>query len=201
MFAGGGINAITRSGTNEYHGTGYYFGRNQSLVGESPTGTPIADFSSHEFGASLGGKLVENRAFFFGNVDRGRKETPSGFSINSTGQQYGFTPEATRFLSILQNRYGYNPGGTEEFIRQTRNDKVFVRADFNLAPGQQLTVRHNYISGVNDIANQFSNVRYTFPDNIYQFNAKTNSTVGQWNAVFGPAVNELRVTYQRQSAR
>jgi hypothetical protein len=198
MFAGGGINAITRSGTNDVHGTAYYFGRNQSLVGESPTGTPIADFSSHEFGGSLGGKIVENRAFFFGNVDFGRKDTPSGFSINSTGQTFGFAPQADRFLSILQNRYNYDAGDTSEFIRDTKNDKVFARVDFNMATGHQLAVRHNYIDGVNDIANQFSPTQYTFPDNIYRFNATTNSTVGQLNSVFGRSVNELRVTYQRQ---
>ena len=197
MFAGGGINAITRSGTNDIHGTGYYFGRNQALVGESPTGTPIADFSSHEFGASLGGKIVENRAFFFGNVDFGRKETPSGFSINSTGQTFGFTPEAERFLSILRTRYNYDPGDTSEFIRDTKNDKVFVRTDFNVATGHQLTVRHNYIDGLNDIGRP-DTTRFIFADNFYQFESNTNSTVGQLNSIFGRAFNEARVTYQRQ---
>ena len=197
MFAGGGINAITRSGTNDIRGTGYYFGRNQSLVGESPTGTPIADFFSHEFGASVGGKFVENRAFYFANVDLGRRETPSGFSINGTGQQFGFSPEADRFVSILRNRYSFDPGDTSEFIRDTKNDKIFFRTDFNLASGQLLTIRHNYIDAVNDIANQITNTRYTFPSNIYRFDSKTNSTVGQLNSVFGRAVNELRVTYQR----
>jgi hypothetical protein len=61
-----------------------------------------------------------------------------------------------------------------------------------------LAVRHNYIDAVNDISNQITTFRYTFPDNIYRFNAKTNSTVGQINSVFGRSVNELRVTYQRQ---
>ena len=197
MFAGGGINAITRSGTNDVRGTAYYFGRNQTLVGDSPTGTPIADFSSHEFGGSVGGAFVENKAFYFGNIDFGRRNTPAGFSINSTGQTFGFSSEATRFLNILQNRYNYNPGSTDEFIRDTKNDKVFFRTDFNLATGQLLTVRHNYIGAVNDIANQFSTTQYTFPDNIYRFEDKTNSTVGQLNSVFGRAVNELRVTYSR----
>jgi hypothetical protein len=197
MFAGGGINAITRSGTNDFQGTGYYFGRNQNLVGEGPTGTEIAQFSSHEFGASLGGPVVRNRAFFFGNVEFGRRETPSGISMNSTGQTFGLTDEATRFLDILRTRYGYDPGGTEEFIRDTRNNKVFVRGDVNLATGHQLTVRHNFIDGLNDIANQITQTRYTFPDNIYQFRNETNSTVAQLNSTFGRSFNELRFTYQR----
>ena len=197
MFAGGGINAITRSGTNDVRGTAYYFGRNQSVVGESPTGTPIADFSSHEFGASLGGKIVENRAFYFANVDFGRKETPSGFSINSTGQTFGFNEDAQRFLNILRTRYNYDPGDTNESIRDTANNKVFVRTDFNLATGHQLTLRHNYIDGLNDIGRP-DTTRFIFPDNFYQFESTTNSTVGQLNSIFGRSFNEARITYQRQ---
>jgi len=200
MFAGGGINAITRSGTNDFRGTGYYFGRNESLVGKNPEGTPIAQFSSHEFGASAGGRLVENRAFYFANVDFGRKQTPSGVSINTTGQQFGFAAEATRFLNILRNRYNYNPGDTSEFIRGTDNDKVFVRTDFNLRTNHQLVVRHNYINGSNDIGRPDA-TRFIFADNFYDFRSQTNSTVGQLNSVFGGAFNELRVTYQRQRDR
>ncbi|MBI4264621.1 MAG: TonB-dependent receptor [Acidobacteria bacterium] len=200
MFAGGGINAITRSGTNQIRGTGYYFGRNQGLVGDSPEGTPIADFSSHEFGASLGGPLVQNRTFYFANVDFGRRDTPSGFSVNSTGQQFGLDAEAARFLDILRNRYSYTPGDTSEFIRDTRNDKVFVRSDFNIRDGHQLVVRHNFINGANDIGRP-STTRYLFPDNFYRFRSKTNSTVAQLNSLVGTAVNELRFTYQRQRDR
>ena len=197
MFAGGGINAITRSGTNDLRGTGYYFGRNQSLVGESPTGTDIAEFSSHEFGASLGGRIVQNRAFYFGNVDFGRKDQPSGFSINSTGQTFGMEAEAARFLDILRNRYNYDPGDTSEFIRGTSNNKVFVRTDFNLATGHQLTVRNNFIDGVTDIGRP-DTTRFIFPDNFYSFDSRTNSFVTQLNSAFGASFNELRFTYQRQ---
>ena len=197
MFAGGGINAITRSGTNEVRGTGYYFGRTQALVGDSPTGTPIADFSSHEFGASLGGRIVRNRAFYFANVDLGRRETPSGFSINSSGQQFGLEAEAQRFVDILRTRYNYDPGSMDEFIRGTNNNKIFVRTDFNLASRHQLTVRHNFVDGSNDIGRP-DTTRFIFRDTFYDFESKTNSTVGQLNSVFGSSFNELRLTYQRQ---
>ncbi len=109
-FSGGGINAITKSGTNRFQGTGYFFGRNQDWVGDSPTGTPIAQFKDQQMGASVGGPIVRNKVFFFGNVDWGRKDSPSGISVSSGGQQFGHEAEIDRFLSILQNRYGYNPG-------------------------------------------------------------------------------------------
>jgi hypothetical protein len=196
-FSGGGINAITRSGSNAFHGTGYYYFRDQDWVGDGVDDRPIATFSDKQIGASLSGPLARNRAFFFGNVDFQRRETPSGFSIDgSSGQRFGREAETQQVLSILQNRYGYNPGaGFEEFIRENPNDKVFVRGDVNLGQ-HQLVVRHNYIDGYDDVGTQ-SATTYLFPDQFYRFNSQTNSTVGQLNSTFGSMFNEFRLTYQR----
>lgn len=195
-FSGGGVNAVTRSGTNAFHGTAYYFTRNEGLVGDGPTGRPIATFDSKQFGASLGGPIVKDKVFFFANVDFGRRDQPSGYSVDgSSGQNFGREPEADRFLSILRDRYGYDPGGKGEFIRATDNDKFFGRLDFNLNANNRLTVRHNYIKGYNDIGFPSSRL-FIFGDNFYQFRDTTNSTVAQLNSTIGTSVNELRVTYQ-----
>jgi hypothetical protein len=195
-FSGGGINAITRSGSNSFRGTGYFFGRNQDLVGDGVSQTPIAEFNQNQFGASLGGPLVQNKAFFFGNVDFDRRDNPSGVSVSSSGQTFGREAEVDRFISILQSRYGYNPGGKEEFIRTINSDKFFVRSDFNLSSRHQLTARHNYNDSLNDIGRP-SVTAYYMPDAFYQITNKTNSTVVQLNSTFGTVVNEARFTYQR----
>ena len=141
MFSGGGVNAITRSGTNAFHGSGFYVFRNQSLVGDGIDNRPIATFNDKQFGGTIGGPIVRNKAFFLGNVEWGRKSTPVGYSISGTsGVSYGHEAEAERFRNILVSRYGYDPGGFDEFIRDTNNNKFFVRTDFNLQAGQ-LTVR------------------------------------------------------------
>ncbi len=203
MFTGGGINAVTRSGSNRVSGTGYYFGREEALVGEiSDRGAviPLGPFSDQQGGFSVGGPIVRNRAFFFANLDFGRRETPSGFSIIGTGQSFGRTAEAQRFVSILQNRYNYNPGAGDdpfrEFVRTTDNNKIFVRADLNLSSNHRMTVRHNYIDALNDVGFP-TNILYYFPDNFYRFNNDQHSTVGQLNSTLGRSFNELRVTYQR----
>jgi hypothetical protein len=199
-FSGGGINAITKSGTNALRGTGYYFGRNNDWVGESPTGVELGEMSDQQYGGSLGGRIVENKAFFFANVDLARRENGSGSSVSTTGQTFGRDAEIDRFISILQNRYGYNPGGKEEFTRQTDSTKFFVRTDFNIARGHQLTVRNNYIDALNDIGRP-EPAQYFMPDAFYRFATDTNSFVTQLNSTFGAAVNEFRVTYQRQRDR
>jgi outer membrane receptor for ferrienterochelin and colicin len=199
-FSGGGINAITRSGSNDFSGTAYWFRRNQALVGDGPLGTPFGDFSNKQFGASVGGPIVRDKAFFFVNAELGRNKVPNGYAIGgSSGQDFGHQAEAQRFTDILRSEYGYDPGSySDEFIRNTNNNKVFARIDVNLSPRHQLTVRHNYVDGVNDLyGSSNSSTTFNFPDHPYQFNSATNSTVVQLNSTFGRAVNELRLTYQR----
>src|SRR6185436_3790545 len=92
-FSGGSINAVTKSGTNTFAGTAYFFGRSESLVGAiAATGdasltTKVGLFNDRQGGVSFGGPMVKNRAFFFANFDMGRKATPNGFSVSGTTGQ------------------------------------------------------------------------------------------------------------------
>ena len=195
-FSGGGINAITRSGSNRFSGTGYFFGRNEDFVGEGVSRTPIAKFKHQQMGGSLGGRIIPNRAFFFTNGDFERRDNPSGFSVSTTGQTFGREAEIDRFLNILQTRYNYNPGGKEEFIRTINSDKFFIRGDFNVARGHQLIARHNLTDSLNDIGRPTATAYY-MPDAFYRIKNRTNSTVVQLNSTFGTAVNEARFTLQK----
>ncbi len=202
-FSGGGINAITRTGTNEYHGTAYYEFRNDGLVGNGPKDRPISTFSEKQFGASLGGPIVRDKVFFFVNADLTRKEQPSGWSADGSSGQTFTVPAAdlARFLNILQTKYNYDPSvgrnALGEFTRNIRSSKIFARLDFNLSDKHRLTIRNNWTKPRNDLGGAGpTNSLFITPDSWYQFNDKTNSTVAQLNSVFGNAVNEFRVNYQ-----
>lgn len=212
-FSGGGINAITRSGTNAFHGTVLYEFRSQSLVGDStarlgPTGVvaspsrPLSTFSEKQFTASLGGPIVKNKVFFFVNYDGTRNKTPSGFSADGSSGQAFNVPQAdlTRALSILKTKYGYDPslGGNPlgEFTKDTPSNKVFARLDFNLSDKHRLIVRDNFTKPTTDVGFPTSSLFLT-PDSYYQIHNKSNSVVAQLNSTFGAAVNELRVNYQK----
>jgi Carboxypeptidase regulatory-like domain len=194
-FSGGGLNAVTKHGTNNLHGTAFYFGRNQAWVGDNIDGRALSAFSDKQVGFSLGGPIRENKLFFFTTADWGRKSTPSGVSVSGSGVQFGREAEVDRFLSILKNRYGYDLGSSakDEFTRTTNSDKFFIRGDVNLGR-HQVTVRHNYVNGLNDIGSP-SQTFYLMPDRFYHIGDKTNSTVGQINSRLGNAVNEFRVTF------
>ena len=202
-FSGGGVNAVTKSGTNRFSGTGYYLGRSQAFVGrytDPITGNeslPFGTFSEKLGGGSVGGPIARNRAFFFTNFELNRRGVPSGFSVGgNSGIDFGRVSEANRIRNVLINRYNYDPGGLDQFTRAVDNNKFFLRGDANLSSKHRFTARHNYIDATNDIG-RLSLTEFFFPDYFYHFRNKTNSTVAQLNSTFGRMFNELRVTYQR----
>lgn len=198
-FTGGGINAVTRSGTNDFHGTGYYFFRNNDLVGDGPLERPLADFSNRLYGASFGGPIARDRAFFFATAERTQRNQPSGFSVSGTsGQSFGHQAEIQRIADILESRYGFDPGGFDEFKYERNGHKIFGRVDFNVARGHQLIGRHSYVKGRDEQFGSLSALVYSLPNTIYGITNNTNSTVVQLNSTFGNArYNELRVVYTR----
>jgi hypothetical protein len=208
-FSGGGINAVTKSGTNSLHGTAYYFGRNNNFIGQipdvvtpanpTPKDTKVGPFKDKQGGFSVGGPIVQNKAFFFGNVDLARKSTPSGFSADgSSGQQWGNQAYVQQVLDVAKNTYNFNPGGLSEFSKPTNSDKAFVRGDFNLTPRNQLTVRTNYVKGTAQVGTQYS-YSYNLPGHFYDMTDKMLSSVAQLNTTLhNNAFNEFRITYSRE---
>jgi hypothetical protein len=204
-FSGGSINAVTKSGSNKFNGTAYFYGRTEGLVGaiastsDATLKTKVGQFSDRQGGVSVGGPIVQNKAFFFANVDVGRKATPNGFSASgTTGQPWGHLDEVNRIIAIAKG-YGYDPGSADEFSKRGNNNKVFVRTDFNLSSKNQLTVRTNYIDALADQSGTTpSSLIYIMPGNFYEISGKTSTTVGQLNSTWSTAFNDLRVTYQRQ---
>ena len=197
-FSGGGINAITKSGTNDIHGTAFFFGRNQDWVGKGVSDTKISTLKDKQGGGSLGGPIVQNKVFYFGTAEWARKQRPTGFCVTGCGQTFTQPALFDRYINDLQSLYGYStgPNPTGEFPKETDSDKYFVRGDFNLPGNNQLTIRNNYINGLNDISS-VSTTAYRTPDAFYRYASKVNSTVGQLNSQFGKGVNELRITYTR----
>jgi hypothetical protein len=207
-FSGGGINAVTKSGSNAFHGTAYYVGRNQKFIGTipgvatngnpSPAETKVGTFADKQMGFSVGGPVMKNKAFFFTNLDWARKTTPVGFSADgSSGQQFSQQSYVQQVIDIANSKYGYAAGGLGEFSKPINSNKFFGRVDFNIAANHQLTIRENYVDALADVGggSQFS---YTMPSNYYHMTDKMLSSVVQLNSSFGKLFNELRVTYSRE---
>jgi len=114
-FTGGGINAVTKSGTNSIHGTGFFFTRNQDWVGKGFNNRSISTLEDKQWGGSIGGPVVKNRAFFFGTADYARKDRPTGLSVNEGGQQTGRTELVNQFVNDLRL---HRPGQCARRVQQ-----------------------------------------------------------------------------------
>ena len=208
-FSGGGVNAITRSGSNAWKGSVFYFTRDQGWVGDlaDEDGGEFGTFEEDQYGFRLGGPISRDRVFFFVNGEFTDKTTPLGVSLDGgsglqvtsrlpDGTRVDLVPEANLFRQTLIDRYGFDPGGLAEDTRDIPSDKLFGRLDFNISQSQQLTLRHNYVDAANDI-NFPSVTAYEWPSEAYTITDETNSTVAQLNSVFGSnAFNEARVSLQ-----
>ena len=202
-FAGGGINAVTRSGTNELEGSAYYFTRNENLSGKTPTDidgaerTKLAPFTARTFGGRLGGALVKNKLFFFANVEIQRDEIPRPF-IQS---EYNGDSDANQLNAIRQkliNDYGYDPGGFENNPQTINGEKVLVKLDYNINEKHKLSARHSYVKGTTEIHPSPSANRVVFGNVGYVFPSTTNSTAIELKSILSPnTANNLIVGYTK----
>jgi len=204
-FTGGGINAVTRSGTNDFRGSVFGTKRNEDYVGEGPFNSKLAHFDQTQYGGRFGGPIVKDRLFFFVSGELNRRKEPTGIAAdgsaerNYPGTGTGTTPSASLVKDYFKNTYGFDVGSLGDFPGQTDNDLAFGRLDWNAAANHQLTLRHNYVDAVKDIIDfrGTNPPRFRYDNSIYTQADQTNSTVAQLNSVFGSATfNEARLGYQ-----
>jgi outer membrane receptor for ferrienterochelin and colicin len=151
-FAGGGVSAVTRSGTNEFSGSVFHYFRNQNLAGLTPTDDPnqertrFNNFSDRQTGFRIGGPIIKDKLFFFLNGEITDNTTPLGFMPGTPDSEIT-AAEAMRVASILRNQYGYDPGSWEDQFSTSSSEKLFVRFDYNIDDRNKLTLRHSYNKG------------------------------------------------------
>ncbi|MFP4341418.1 MAG: carboxypeptidase regulatory-like domain-containing protein [Cyclobacteriaceae bacterium] len=202
-FAGGGINAVTRSGTNKFEGSGYYFLRNENLTGKTPTDNPntertqLAPFTVQTYGARLGGPIIKNKLFFFANVEIERREEPRPF----LQEDYIGTAQPADFESIrntLLNNFSYDPGGYLNNAQTTDGEKVLLKLDYNINQDHKLSVRHSYVKALTNIFPRPSNIQVNFANYGYVFPSTTNSFAAELKSNLGQSMsNNLIFGYTR----
>lgn len=196
-FTGGGVNAVTRSGTNKFQGSVYYFGRTEDIVGDNPlSGSSYPSFTDNQYGFRLGGPIVRNKLFFFVNAEIGRREAPISFNAGDPG-----APTTLETAQLIRDytlqTYGYDVGGFGPIDAQTENEKVFAKLDWNINDRHQLTLRHNYISAFDDNISR-SGSSFRFGNNAYQFNNEQNISVVELRSNFSSRFsNNLILGYSR----
>jgi hypothetical protein len=199
-FTGAGVNAITRSGTNDISASIYGFGRNQNTIGKSVTdGSKAGDFYNYTTGFRVGGPIVKDKVFFFLNGEIARVNTPLGFvpgNADSRASVDGLNRIAAAANTPLYGNYIVGSYGSD-LTRRTESNKIFGRLDFNLSENNTLTLRHNFVQAFDDNITRSANA-VRFANNGYRFNNTTNTTVAELNSRFaGGFSNKLILTYSR----
>ncbi|WP_165798476.1 TonB-dependent receptor [Chitinophaga costaii] len=195
-FTGGGINAVTRSGSNETHGSVYGFNQNQSFVGKSPdTRSKYGDFHDWTVGARVGGAIIKNKLFYFINIEGERRSAPID---NQPGASATNTMDVSKIEALsdfVKKTYGYDPGAYNGINTERQSNAIFARVDWNINEKNKLTVRHAFLKGwSNVISDGTSSMSYY--NNGYKFKSTNNSTVVELNSTISSKfANVARLTY------
>ncbi|NML22613.1 TonB-dependent receptor [Pseudoflavitalea sp. G-6-1-2] len=150
-FTGGSINAVTRSGSNEVHGSVYFYGRNASLVGVDQTNTEKSNklpssFHDLQTGFRIGFPLIKNKLFFFTNMEITDRKEPVQQVAGSAGSDRILSlADAEAIVAHSKSRYNFDPGEHQVFNSNARSRKFFNRLDWNIDANNQLVIRNNTV--------------------------------------------------------
>lgn len=199
-FTGGGINAITRSGTNNVEASAYYFFRNQELSGKTPglpksQATKLSDFKNQTYGFRVGGPIIKNKLFFFisGEMQRDKRPQPFDTSLYN-GNSKG--PELNNLVTYLKNTYSYDPGGYIDNAEKVEADRIAAKIDWNINADHKLSASYRFNKGLRYNTSRSSNQVINFYNNGYLFPTKTNSGSIELNSRFKKnSNNRLLLTF------
>ncbi len=155
-FIGGGVNAITKSGTNTLSGSAYVYHRNENLRGDAVKGLQIAGARDKDrkttYGFTLGGPIIKNKLFFFVNAEMEKAPTVVNrwrASTNGVADADNFISRTTEsdlqtVSDYVKTKYGYNTGSFTSFPADENNKKLLARLDWNITDKHRLALRYNY---------------------------------------------------------
>lgn len=205
-FTGGAINAVTKSGTNDFHGSAYFYGNNQDLVGrhyknmDGSFAKPYDKEKETLFGFTLGGPIIKNKLFFFANYENSDKSYPTQYTIDSSDAQYDATIANDILSKIFElakrQGYDYSTSWANE-DRYIKSQKAGVKLDWNINDFNKFSIRWSYVdakqlNGLGGIAT------LNTTDHLYDFTSKTHSFAAELQSRISPTMsNEARVSYVR----
>ena len=220
-FIGGGINAITKSGTNTFRGTAYTYYRNQDMRGNRINGEDLgarSDESKTTYGFTLGGPIIKNKLFFFVNYE---KEKTPGEVIKYRAREDGedakgmvsrtLKSDMEKVYNHLKDKYGYDAGSYTSFPADEENTKILARIDWNITDLHRLSLRYNNTKNTawkapngnsSDTGYRLNNTyrvgtqSMAFANSMYSMDNKVQSWATDLNSRFADMIcNQLLFTY------
>ena len=227
-FIGSSINAVTRSGTNNFSGSAYYFFRNQNQQGTRVANNVElvrAPLDISTFGLRIGGPIIKNKLFFFANFETGKEIRPGQLQkAATTAEPFGSSPNVSRplatdldtYRTFLKTQYGYDPGPYEGYDNESENTRMVGRIDWNINRNHRLNIRYSQVeskspsfmsssttgSGISYAtgAGRTNNNALWFKNTNYYQEANFYSLAAEVNSLFANKfANTFRATYTNQN--
>ncbi|MDY0098589.1 MAG: carboxypeptidase regulatory-like domain-containing protein [Bacteroidales bacterium] len=222
QFTGASINAVTRSGDNEFKASVYTYLRPKTFTGNTVDGNEVAgarDRSLQNYGARVGGPIIKDKLFFFlsGEYEKesipGVSWRPSTDGAANPDLMIARTLESdmVRMRDFLLETYNYDPGKYNDFDPfQNLNTKFLARIDWNISKNHKFTIRYNDVVGTSDQQTNANsgppnNTRYSgriskqslaFSNAFYGFKNTVRSLTGELNSSFGSKIsNKFLASY------
>ena len=156
-FIGGGVNAITKSGTNTFKGSAYIYHKNENMQGDAVDRKQINSAREKSqnttYGFTFGGPILKNKLFFFVNGEMTKTPTIAnrwrGASMNNPPDPDNYVSRTTEddlqaVSDYIKQKYGYDTGSYTSFPADESNYKILARLDWNINNNHHLALRYNY---------------------------------------------------------
>ena len=213
--AGGVVNVITKSGTNDVHGSAFEYFRTEGLTAATSDGKPLDNFRRNQFGGSMGGPIIKDKLFFFGagegireDLTRKNLSVPIGtpcsvanpvFNTNITDAAIAASPDCQRqvLVNFMQTNFNEKDGLPVDHL--VRNGAAFGRVDYNLNTKNQIFGSYNYDYSKN--SNQTFDVpAYGTTANGIEGPSKIQAINTNWfTTLSNTMLNEAHFTYAREN--
>ena len=199
-FAGGAVNAITRSGSNEIEGSVYRFWRNENFAGRTPRDTEgdrdrLDEFSAQTYGVRVGGPIIKDKLFYFVNYEKQEDETPQPFDFGDY-EGDATAGDITALRNYLGTFGGYDPGTISGNPVVLESDKLTAKVDYNINQNHKISARYSYVKADNIEGVRSSPRTLNFYNRSEAFLSKTNSLSAEWSSNYGSNIsNKLTFGY------
>jgi hypothetical protein len=217
-FVGAGVNMVTRSGTNSFRGAGYYWFRNDGLVGtkaKDNTYNP-GTFDYKRYGGYLAGPILKDKLFFFASYENDKFTQPgTTFVANTGGQPVGgnitrvLASDLDALSSYLKTNFGYDTGPYQDYSFETPAKRYLAKIDYNLNNKNKISLRYLQLDSETPVlvsnssslgrgSRRSNTTGLNFANSNYAILENIKSGVGEWNAILSSNMaNQLIVGYNK----
>ncbi|MDQ7051333.1 MAG: TonB-dependent receptor [Enterobacterales bacterium] len=154
-FQGGNVNIVTKSGTNEFSGSAFYYRSDDSMIGDTSRGSNlnIGSFSEDTYGFTVGGPIIKDKLFFFASYEKFKSKSPYQFTLDNqdgvvdANERIGITQaDFDQIAQVARDVWGYDIGGYN-VPKIEEDEKLLLKFDYYINEDHRASLTYQDNSG------------------------------------------------------